>query len=384
MNIASKELFTTKQGQLVTFEEYITRTREYIQKERVDLTTDNAAIILNANSPYELSPFGTIADPKNVQHYPVGALLIHGLLDSPFSLLDIGVRLQAEGIISRTVLLPGHGTRPEGLINATYEQWIETVRYGIATLAPLVDRLYLVGYSTGAALAIHQALKKEFNISGLILLSPAIEIKAPVSIVVAWHRLLNFFSRNATPWLYREKEIDYAKYRSITFNAVKQVIYLTKLISQLSRQIFLDTPLFIIASREDDTISCVKAIKFFSQLSHPESQLLLYCKLVQTFKDSRVLVRPTHYPDLNISQFSHVSIPFSPQNSHYGQNGDFILASRSDNTIYGAYNRIESRAGDFLYRLGLLKTMHHELTYNPDFDFMIEKIIHFIKKESTQ
>lgn len=41
-----------------------------------------------------------------------GILLVHGLGDSPWSFSDIAQSLAANGILVRTVLLPGCGTQP--------------------------------------------------------------------------------------------------------------------------------------------------------------------------------------------------------------------------------------------------------------------------------
>lgn len=379
MDMSLKDSYFTSIDHNIPFADYITRTQHLIKRRRRDLEA-NEALILDANSPFELVPAQSRQAHGNKFKY--GALLIHGLLDSPFSLKDIGLDLQKQGVFSRAVLLPGHGTNPDDLLQVTFEEWLKIVNYGISSLKPLVENVFLIGYSTGAALAIHQLLKHHMNIAGMIMLSPAIKIKAPVEMVVAWHKTVNWISRDHTPWFYKDEEVDYAKYRSVTFNAVKQVAELTKINRNLSQKVSLNIPLLMILSREDDTISSHGAIQYFAKLQNPNSRLLLYTKDPIEYSDPRIITRPTDYPKLRIKQFSHVSIPFSPSNHHYGQQGDYIYASRVDNAIYGAYNRIESHAGDILYDLGLLKLQRHELTYNPDFEFMMENISKFILQDS--
>ncbi len=66
---------------------------------------------------------------------------------------------------------------------------------------------------------------------------------------------------------------------------------------------------------------------------------MLYAAENLKHPDSRILMRNSYYPDLNIVNFSHVCIPFSPQNPHYGQQGDYYKASHLDeHCYYGAYN----------------------------------------------
>ncbi len=362
----------------VAFTDYISHTRSIIGQRRPDLqeTNINANLILDTNSPYELYPSQPIYAGKRLKY---GVLLIHGLLDSPFSLRDIGERLQANGMLCRAILLPGHGTTPGDLMSVSYHDWIQSVRYGIETLKKEVDQIYLIGYSTGATLSIYHALR-EANIAGIILLAPAIRIKAPVDIMVGWHYFTKRFG-NKQQWLSSEEEIDYAKYLSITFNAVAQVASLTNVIRELRKEQSLTCPMFMAVSHEDETISSHRAIDFFSTLKNPENKLLLYTSYNHAYPDTRILTRQTNHPQLNIKHFSHVSLPFSPDNSHYGQNGDFTYASRrdADNLIFGAYNRIEVTVYEFLHKMKVITQKRRELTYNPDFDFMVKEIEQFIQ-----
>jgi hypothetical protein len=199
-------------------------------------------------------------------------------------------------------------------------------------------------------------------------------------VVVAWHALTKWIIPKNKKWLYREDEIDYAKYLSITFNAVTQVSLLTNLVKTLRRALSLTCPIFMAVSHEDETISSHKAIDFFSSFKNEQSQLLLYTTSPHASPDSRIVTRETAYPELHIKHFSHVSIPFAPHNPHYGQKGDYAYASHTSTNgmTYGAYNRIEVNMYDLLNKFKLIKAKHRELTYNPDFDFMVEKITRFI------
>lgn len=362
------------------FSDYIAESRAIVEERRIDLSTagDKAKLIIDANSPFEFYPNNPIRSGSQLKY---GALLIHGLLDCPFSLRDVGKCLQANGILSRAILLPGHGTTPSDLLQISYHDWIQAVRYGVESLRQEVENIFLVGYSTGATLSIYQALQ-DAQISGIVLLSPAIKIKAPVDIAVAWHKFTKLLGKDHKQWMYREEEIDYAKYRSITFNSIAQVTALTHVIRQLREQHQLTTPIYMVMSREDETISSHRAIDFFSNLHNQDSRLLLYTSIDHRYPDSRILTRLTNYPTLPIKHFSHVSIPFAANNSHYGAEGNYTYASHPQTTenIYGAYNRIESGLFDFLHTLRLTKYQRRELTYNPDFDYMAQEIIQFMTK----
>ncbi len=344
-----------------------------IKAEREDIKThpDLAEKIIQANLPTEYRPVSH-DKPKTA------VLMIHGLLDSPFSYTDIGNALSKSGILSRSILLPGHGTRPENLLKVTYEEWIKTVEANIHSLKQEADQIILMGYSTGAALSLYHALLDK-SIAGLVLISPAIKVKAPVNIMVAWHQFISLFGQHKA-WLCKEEEIDYAKYLSVTFNAVYQVNALTNTIRDMHNNIGLKTPMLMIASREDETISCQEAIEFFESTQNRENKLILYTTSEQHYVDTRIETRSSNYDVLNIKHFSHTSLPFSENNPHYGKNGDYAAASHASQSdqYYGAYNRLEVDFYQFLYRLGLTQHKRHELTYNPDFEDMMQAIANFV------
>lgn len=360
------------------FSDYIARTRAIIEERRVDLQKPgiNANQVIEANCPFELYPDQPIQLGKKLKY---GALLIHGLLDSPFSLRDIGKQFQANGILSRAILLPGHGTTPSDLLNISYHDWIQAVRYGVESLRNEVDEIFLVGYSTGATLSIYQALQ-DIKVAGVILLSPAIRIRAPVDIVVDWHYFMRWTSKNKE-WFYVEDEDDYAKYCSIPFNAVAQVSKLTGVIHELRQQHSLILPMMMVLSREDETISSSRAMEFFSSLRNRDSKMLLYTSIEHRYPDPRIETRLSTNHEQQIKHFSHISIPFAPSNSHYGVKGDYEYASHPEKKeyIYGAYNRIEVGAFNLLNKLGLSKFKRKELSYNPDFNYMAKELVQFIK-----
>jgi esterase/lipase len=348
------------------FDSYIADCVEQIKRKRSGQANTVLDAAITANSPFELRPSQPTA----------GALLIHGLLDCPFSLRDIGHRLQQSGILSRAVLLPGHGTQPSDLLTVTYQDWIESVRYGIESLRQECDTIYLIGFSTGGTLSIYHALDGA-NIQGVVLLAPALKIQAPVSTIVKWPLLANFFSRE-DKWLCQEEETDYAKYESVPFNPV---IQLGKLIEKINRKkSALTCPAMVVMSQDDETVSAPEVMRFFTAHTNDDSRFLLYTSKQNETLDKRFEIRNSLYPELNIKHLSHIALPFAPNNPHYGQQGDHPEHSTPNvaHTVYGAYNRVELKLYDKLNKLRLLKTRRLALSYNPDFDYMAQSIVDFI------
>jgi esterase/lipase len=353
----------------LSFADYIKACQELISCSRGDLNQKNIPPerIIAANSPFELVP--------NHTTHSIGALLIHGLFDSPFSLRELGLELQSNGILTRAVLLPGHGTTPQDLFLVSYQDWIKTVAYGIQTLKQNVKEICLVGYSMGALLSIYHALN-DSNISKIILISPSLHVRSLVHLVLKWNIFLNTLYKKQ--WIFLEKEVDYAKYRSTPVNAVTQFYNLINATKTSSLQ-NLKSGMLMVLSADDETISSKQALEFFLNNKNELNKLILYATHPLQTKDERIFFQSSQYPDLNIQNFSHVSLLFSKNNSHYGCEGDFPFASRNDqHCMYGAYNRLKVSFFESLLHLNIIKKRHLCLTYNPDFKFMAKTITEFI------
>ena len=58
---------------------------------------------------------------------PDGAFLIHGLGGTQYDLGSMHKRLKNAGLVTHSLTLPGHGTKPEDLVHIKAEDWIEAV-----------------------------------------------------------------------------------------------------------------------------------------------------------------------------------------------------------------------------------------------------------------
>jgi len=354
------------------FDDYITQCRTRITQRRLDLNSPLAEQIINANTPFELRP---------TQSIQCGALLIHGLLDSPFTMRDMGLQLQAQGVLCRSILLPGHGTVPGDLLHVNYQEWLQAVRYGIASFAKEVDQLYLIGYSTGASLALYHGLQAKDNIAGIVMLAPALKINSPLAGIANGYKLLSWAWPRAA-WLTQDanESRDYTRYTSITLNAVHQVHQLARAIQKEKP---CSLPLLFVIAQHDDTVCSRASLDYFQKQTHPKNHLLLYGNTPIAI-DPRITQRRSDYPLLRIRDFSHLALPISQQNLHYGENGDCPLASRvmtEDDTIYGEFGPLQIRLNEALVKLKLSRYHYKRLTFNPDFDFLMKAVRRFLGTE---
>jgi len=227
----------------------------------------------------------TSANPRG------GALLLHGLTDSPYSMRSLAERLHRRGFTTVALRLPGHGTAPAGLRDFRWEDLAAATRMAArdlrARLGP--DKpLYLIGYSTGAALAVEYALSRLRGEdlpqpAGLVLLSPAIGV-SPAAVLASWQaRLSGLPGLGKAAWTEIPPEYDPYKYASFTVNAAEQVYRLTQEISaHLSK---LDAPggvkgltrVLAFQSAADDTVSTAAVVNtLFRRLAPEGHELVLF------------------------------------------------------------------------------------------------------------
>ncbi len=97
----------------------------------------------------------------------MGVVLVHGFLASPAELRGFGERLQRLGYTVVGVRLKGHGTSPWDLRERSWEDWLASVKRGYEIMAGLVPRIFLVGFSTGGALALCHAADRPDGLLGV-------------------------------------------------------------------------------------------------------------------------------------------------------------------------------------------------------------------------
>jgi alpha-beta hydrolase superfamily lysophospholipase len=220
-----------------------------------------------------------------------GALLVHGLTDSPYSMRAVAEVLREMGFYALALRMPGHGTVPSGLTAATWEDWLAAVRVGARHVRQTVgaDRpLVLVGYSNGGALVLKYALdslrsQADAAPSSVILLSPMIGI-TPAARLAWWISRLGavpYFEK--ARWLDVLPEYNPFKYTSFPANAAFQTVSLTSAVqADLARaassgDIGRLPPVLTFQSIVDATVSTPAIIThLYDRLAGNGSELILF------------------------------------------------------------------------------------------------------------
>lgn len=353
-------------SQYSDFADYISKTKDMISKARLDLQANDADWIVEANSPFELKPEG--ATDKAM-------LLVHGLFDCPYILKDLANFYVGQGFLVRSILLPGHGTVPGDLLNVRYQDWINAVHYGASSLQTEVKNIYVTGYSLGGALAIHEALINP-NINGLILFAPVIQPQRPLAaLFLSYHWLISWLIEDAK-WYKKTPQRSFTKYESFACNGAHQTRLITLKIRSLLARRSLNIPLFIVVNEDDETVNTKANLAFFNQQNSKHKQLILYSNRPHLAINQNTILRPSAFQTEKILNFSHTCLTISPDNFYYGKNGayqDFLhypgQKAPTNDIYYGAISKDN-----------LKKYTIQRLSYNPDFNWLLEQLKNFINK----
>jgi alpha-beta hydrolase superfamily lysophospholipase len=236
----------------------------------------------DGNRTYEIVPAGGIVG---------GALLIHGLTDSPYSMRAVGDTLKARGYYGLALRMPGHGTVPAALTTAVWEDWLAAVRLGVRHVRQRIgpDKpLVLVGYSNGGALVLKYVMDEierggRLQSTRLALISPMIGV-APFAWMARIISLLGpipYFEK--ARWLDVMPEYNPFKYNSFPANAALQSWRLTTDLQAQIRRLGKSgrlkdlPPVLAFQSLVDGTVSTPAVVHaLFDELDANGSELVLF------------------------------------------------------------------------------------------------------------
>lgn len=328
-----------------------------------------------------------------------GFLLIHGLTDSPYLMRSISESLQKAYpcALIRAVLLPGHGTVAGDSLKMKHQDWMRITDYGVRSFQKIdkINDLYLVGFSTGTALAIrHMKEGQSTNkIKGLILVSTAVKAKTDF----AWAaKIVRWFK----DWASSYDERDAARYESFSFNAGAEFYELTK--GLVDKKYTLEVPVLMAVSADDDTIDAKAARKFFCDLTTANRRALIWYKTKYTAEQpvascKDIATVEFDSPDLNyngtpyrFANFAHTALSMSPGDKHYGVNGKYRnCKSYEDKGDVDGYGKCQQGSAKTIFsenNIATLKDSNGEKveydywrrgTFNPDYDRLEKSMLCF-------
>lgn len=349
-----------------SFQEYVSETQGWVKANRYFLTSDRD-VELAVNTPFERLP--SVHKPSR------GILLVHGLGDSPGYFEDIADALADRGFLVRAMLLPGHGTKPADLMLPQIDDWRIAVAHQVELLAQEVDEVWLGGFSTGANLVTAHALKNG-GVSGLLLFSPGY---VPKDKMLALSPMANMMF----DWLdIDEPTQNYMRYESLSANAAELYYRTTKEVRSLLTKRGLNIPALVVMSRDDSVIDPDGVLELFEQyFTAPSSSFIWYGQNPGS-EDERVVVKSARIPEQRVSNFSHMSVMFAPDNPYYGRDGSFLMLENGQTSAPGIVSRDQLWFSAYGYNEP--GKYHARLTWNPYFDELLSAMKDVIDNQSSR
>lgn len=134
----------------------------------------------------------------------IAVLMVHGFPGSPAEMRPLAERLEALGLTTHGLLLPGFGPDFERMAERSQDEWITAVIAALRELQASHDNVILVGNSMGGALAIQAAASMKAPPDGLVLLAPFSKVDH-----IAWRLLPAIGFLFPQPRLFRYLKLDF-------------------------------------------------------------------------------------------------------------------------------------------------------------------------------
>lgn len=358
------------------FENYQTEIGKWIDDNRIFIT-DNLNAEREMNMPFECQS----------QNSDKGVFLVHGLGDSPYFLRDIAGALCEQGIRVRTILLPGHGTKPGDMLNVTFAQWYDETAFQLNQFMQEVDKVYAGGFSTGANLTTLLAIN-DHEIDGLMLFSPAFKSRFFVS------KLAPYID-GLLPWPNVEQEDNPSRYNSTAmqgFGAYQESVNALQKAFTTQR---INTPVMMVVAAHDSVVDTQHVAEQFRDNFLADKKCLLWQGAPPAFlqksdtaellsshsepveHDKHIVIQPMRLSKRRIGAASHMSPLFSPDNAFYGEESHFRICDNGQS----AEKEARCMNGETVWfgPWGMKEDdkIFARLTYNPYFDKLVDQMLAF-------
>ncbi len=204
-----------------------------------------------------------------------GILLVHGLMAAPEEVREWAQFLYSKGYTVYAPRLTGHGTSAVDLSTRHYDEWVESVNSGVALLKTCCDKIVIGGFSTGAGLALHQAIQNPNDFDAVISISAPLKFKSLstrfVEFLHAWNRLVSSFGMNRLAKVYAQNHPDnpHINYHRCPIQGIVQVKALMKKV--YNSLVSLEIPSLIIQGTNDPKVDGKSGQKIFKRISRLDS-----------------------------------------------------------------------------------------------------------------
>lgn len=207
----------------------------------------------------------------------IGIILVHGFLASPAQVRGFGEALAAQGYTVLGVRLKGHGTSPWDLRERSWEDWLDSVERGYDTLCTLAKRVFVVGFSSGGALALRLAARRPDQLAGVAAVSVPVKFQnknmAFVPIMHSANQLVRWVSSHEGIMPFRlndseQPEINY------THMPIRGLYELRRMVDDMQNHLVeIRCPVLLLQGSMDPVVAPTSAGLIFDLIAHANKSM---------------------------------------------------------------------------------------------------------------
>ena len=185
--------------------------------------------------------------------------------------VSFSTSIEYEGYTVHSVLLSGHGTEHDDLLNVSYIDWYNDVEKAYEELLYECEEIVVIGHSMGGLLAL--MLASNYNIEKLICLACALK---PNNRWVKYTGILKYIKKY-TRWNNSSSENEDGKeyklhYKVFPVHAVHQLYLASRAANSCLKSVKSDT--LIIQDKNDSQVKKEAAEMIYSNISSEEKDLI--------------------------------------------------------------------------------------------------------------
>jgi len=207
----------------------------------------------------------------------LGVLLVHGFLASPAEVRSLGDKFFAAGYTVLAPRLKGHGSSPWDLRERSWHDWFGSVEHGREILNGLCERICVVGFSTGGALALLLAASQAHGIEAVASVCAPIKFRNKnmrfVPLMHGANRIVRWLSKyeGLMPFRPNESEHPHINYRNMP---IRSLYELTRLVARLETEIkHVSCPVCLVQATDDRVVDPASATLAYDLVQVKEKEI---------------------------------------------------------------------------------------------------------------
>jgi esterase/lipase/1-acyl-sn-glycerol-3-phosphate acyltransferase len=206
-----------------------------------------------------------------------GVILVHGYLAAPEEIMPLAEFLYKNGYSVYGARLRGHGTSPADLASQDWHEWYESVNRAYIIMKNTTKSFAVVGFSTGAGLALLQAANKPGRFAGVISINGPARLQDSSAkyspLIVGWNKFLSVLrmKRGKKEFMVNAPENPQINYSRNPVHGVYELERLMKYV--ISRLSDVKGPVLVIQGSDDPVVNPVSGMDIFTRLGSVDKQL---------------------------------------------------------------------------------------------------------------